>query len=534
MSYFTTHNGFFLVPLDRYDEELKKIDFLLYILEKSKAGMIIKNMNFKNETKGRNSHNPYNLFSLILFCFAFKKATLRDIEEMCKYDLRTMYLMDQETPSYKTISEFINKVVLPNTYELFAAVTSTIIDELGLDITDQYLDGTKFEANANKYKFVWKPTKFHEKLDAKIKGYLIKIDEKYASKELIKSHVLFEKINSFAKRNQVDIENIPTGKGKRKTKEQKLYTEGYNYLKKLLEYEEKEKICGEKRNSYYKTDHDATAMALKTDYYSGHGTNMHAAYNVQLMVSSGIVTFFGTFQDRTDYHTMIPLLNRYKKYYGNYPANLCADSGYGIYENYKFLKKKKIGNYVKMTSWNGESTGKRPQMYKLNENKDGFICLGGKEGEIIPYDSKSHQRKKEGKLYKFSGCNSCDYAYKCKEKMKKKDDDFKKVELIVGYEKLKEEARKNLLSRKGIEIRVNRSIQAEGAFGQVKQNMGYVRFRRRGLEKVNCEIMLVCLGRNVRKLFSLYEKNEIKSQYWTLSDETVIKESFPKLKPKKQ
>ncbi|MGM9947780.1 transposase [Floccifex sp.] len=196
MSYFTTHSGFFLVPLDRYDEELKKIDFLLYILEKSKAGTIIKNMNFKSETKGRNSYNPYNLFSLILFCFAFKKATLRDIEEMCKYDLRTMYLMDQETPSYKTISEFINKVVLPNTYELFAVVTSTIIHELGLDITDQYLDGTKFEANANKYKFVWKPIKFHEKLDAKIKDYLIKIDEKYASKELIKSHVLFEKINS--------------------------------------------------------------------------------------------------------------------------------------------------------------------------------------------------------------------------------------------------------------------------------------------------------------------------------------------------
>ena len=117
--------------------------------------------------------------------------------------------------------------------------------------------------------------------------------------------------------------------------------------------------------------------------------------------------------------------------------------------------------------------------------------------------------------------------------MKNKTDDYKTAELILDYERFKEEARKNLLSRKGIEIRVNRSIQAEGAFGQVKQNMGYVRLRRRGIEKVNCEIMLVCLGRNIRKLFSWYGKNaeNIKSKYWELSDD-VCEEKFPIIKPK--
>ena len=87
---------------------------------------------------------------------------------------------------------------------------------------------------------------------------------------------------------------------------------------KLIEYEEKESICGDNRNSYYKTDHDATAMALKTDYYSGHGTNMHAAYNVQILVSSGIITYYDIFQDRTDYYTLIPMLDGYYKYYGEY------------------------------------------------------------------------------------------------------------------------------------------------------------------------------------------------------------------------
>lgn len=319
MTYFTTHKTFFLVPLDDYDEEIRKIDFLLCILEKSKVGDIIKKSNYKNEKLGRNSYNPYNLFSAIIFCFAFKKGTLRDIEEMCRYDVRLMYLMEQNTPSYKTISEFINEVILPNTYEIFVTITETIITELGLDISDQYVDGTKLEANANKYKFVWKPTKYHANLDKKIREYLLTIDEEYTGNAQIKSHELYSRIENYALRNKVDTVNIPTGKGKRKTYEQKKYSKGFEYLKKLLEYEEKERICGMNRNSYYRTDTDATAMALKTDYYSGHGSNLHAAYNIQFIVSSGIVVFFGTFQDRTDYYTLIPLLEKYKIYYGYFP-----------------------------------------------------------------------------------------------------------------------------------------------------------------------------------------------------------------------
>lgn len=531
MTYFTTHKTFFLVPLDDYDEEIRKIDFLLCILEKSKVGDIIKKSNYKNEKLGRNSYNPYNLFSAIIFCFAFKKGTLRDIEEMCRYDVRLMYLMEQNTPSYKTISEFINEVILPNTYEIFVTITETIITELGLDISDQYVDGTKLEANANKYKFVWKPTKYHANLDKKIREYLLTIDEEYTGNAQIKSHELYSRIENYALRNKVDTVNIPTGKGKRKTYEQKKYSKGFEYLKKLLEYEEKERICGMNRNSYYRTDTDATAMALKTDYYSGHGSNLHAAYNIQFIVSSGIVVFFGTFQDRTDYYTLIPLLEKYKIYYGYFPKNLCADSGYGIFDNYNFLKNNNIGNYIKMLSWNGEAKGSHPQLYLLNENEDGFICIGGYEGVVVPFDSKHHQRQKNTKLYKFTGCNDCGFVYKCKEKMKDKTANFKKAELNLEFETMKDEARKNLLSRKGIEIRVNRSIQAEGAFGQIKQNMGYIRLRRRGLDKVNCEIMLVCLGRNIRKLFSWYGKNKIDSKYWKL-DEDIACETFSIINPK--
>ena len=92
--------------------------------------------------------------------------------------------------------------------------------------------------------------------------------------------------------NNIDFYDIPNGKGKRLTKEQKIIKYGYEYLNKLIDYEEKEKICGEDRNSYYKTDKDATAMVLKEDYYSKLSHDFHAAYNTQVIVSSGFITMF--------------------------------------------------------------------------------------------------------------------------------------------------------------------------------------------------------------------------------------------------
>ena len=298
-----------------------------------------------------------------------------------------------------------------------------------------------------------------------------------------------------------------------------------------MEYEEKEQICGENRNSYYKTDKDATAMVLKKDYYSKLSHDFHAGYNVQTFVSSGLITIYGVFQDRSDYHTFIPMNNLFYEYYGFFPENECADSGYGIYINYKYIKEHNIGNYVKFQQWQGEASGKKHQLFYIFT--DGVLCLNACIGEEISFDKYHHQRNKDGKLYKFTGCNECNYSYKCKKMLKNKEDDFRFIELIQDYELLKEQARANLLSPKGIEIRVNRSIQVEGTFGQIKQNMHYIRIRRRGIEKVSCEIMLMCLGRNIRKFFTLLDSDEIKSNYWKKTD-NLKREIFPFPKQKKK
>lgn len=528
MNYFNIEKPIFLVPSNTCYEEFEKIDKFLDILNKSRIGYLIE----KKETNiGRKGYNPFNLVATILYCFSNFKSSIRKIESLCIFDLRIIYLMKQEQPSYNVICECINKYILPYKCEIFTMITKTIITELKLDITNQYLDGTKIEANANKYKFVWKPTTFHKKLDTKIKTLLLEMGYEITDKDFIKSYKLNELIKEYVTKENININFIPSGKGKRLTKQQKNYKLSYQYLTKLLEYEEKERICGENRNSYFKTDKDATAMVLKEDYYSKLSHDFHAGYNVQVMVSSGLITMYGVFQDRSDYYTFDDMNDLYFKYYNEYPKNICADAGYGIYVNYKYMREHNIGNYVKFQSWEGESSGKRPQLFYTFT--DGVMCLNTCIGEEVPFDKYHHQRNKDGKLYKFIGCNSCNYSYKCKQNLKNKDYDFRYIELIQDYELLKEEARVNLLSPKGIEIRVNRSIQVEGTFGQLKQNMQYIRIRRRGMEKVSCEIMLMCLGRNIRKFFTLLDSKEIKSTYWK-KPQNLKQEKFPFPKQKQQ
>ena len=527
MNYFIINRSLFIVSSKQCSEEYDKIDKYIEILNKSEIGKIIE----KEQNKiGRKGYNPYNLTATIIYCFSKFRSSIREIERLCIFDLRVMYIMQQEQPSDSSIKDCINKYILPYQYEIFTMITKAIIDEFNLDISNQYLDGTKIEANANKYKFVWKPTTYHKKLDIKIRELLLLMEIEITDKKLIKSNKLKEIIESYVTKEKIDVNSIPSGKGKRLTKEQKNYKIAYKYLIKLLEYEEKERICGDNRNSYFKTDNDATAMVLKEDYYSKLSHDFHAGYNVQVMVSSGLITMYGVFQDRSDHYTFIPMNDLYFKYYKEYPPNECADSGYGIYINYKYMREHKIGNYVKFQAWTGEADGKRPQLFYTFT--DGVLCLNTCIGEEIPFDYYHHQRYAESKLYKFTGCNDCGFSYICKKNLKNKDFDYRLYELIPDYEVLKEEARDNLLNPKGIEIRINRSIQVEGTFGQLKQNMQYVRIRRRGMEKVSCEIMLMCLGRNVRKFFTLLDSDKIESNYWKKSS-ALKKEKFPFPKPKR-
>lgn len=503
-------------------EQSKKIDCFLALLDKSGVCDLLKDV-MKNDDinkGGRPTYNPYNMLAVIIYNFAFNKSTLRDIEDKCRNDLRCIYILQGENPSYKSIGNFINDYILPNREKIFSLITKAIFDECKLEMNNMYLDGSKFEANANKYKFVWKPTTFHNKLSDKIRKLLkeYNIETGLPSKGIIESKIIANKINELSdilKNYDLDL------------KENKIHNNNYKllvqYLEKSLEYEEKERICGPNRNSYYKTDNDATAMCLKEDYYSGLGSNMHAGYNTQIGVINGLITAYLVTQSRTDINDFTPLLDIHYKFYGSYPKKLCADSGYGSLTNYKYLDKHKIDNFVKYFSWQGNVSGKNPSQYYLNDDET-ITCLNSNIGHKIQLSW--HHKKANSTFYKVEGCNKCQFNLYCKRFMKDKNENYKIFEVTIELQKYIQQAEANLLSIAGIEMRVNRSSQVEGAFGVIKQDIQYERFRRRSLDKVSTEFMLVCLGYNIRKLFKHFDGNA-KFDYWKAPDD-IKPEMFKK------
>ena len=175
MDNFTIKRPFFQIPSAKCIKEYEKIDKFIDILKKSGIAQIIKFVNEKQKKcKGRIGYNPYNMMATVLYCFSRFRSSVREFEELCYTDLRVIYLMEQNEPSYVTFCDFINNYIKPYSLEIFSMITNAIIAEYNIDIENQYIDGTKIEANANKYKFVWKPKTYHEKLDMKIK-LLIKL-----------------------------------------------------------------------------------------------------------------------------------------------------------------------------------------------------------------------------------------------------------------------------------------------------------------------------------------------------------------------
>lgn len=506
---YNINNSFFVLVCDEEDNELKNIKKFLHLLNESSVGDIINNYIKNNPKGGRPQYNQHNMLATILYAFAFSSGSLRDIQEKCIYDTRFMYISNNIKPSYVSISNFINEVIVPNIDLIFSIITKAIFKECSLSMDDAFIDGTKFEADANKYKFVWKPTKYHEKLSDKIRELLKKynLNNAIPSKEIIPSKLISKKVTEFNELiKHLDIND----------KENKIIFKDYNllmeYLEKSLEYEEKEKICGENRNSFYKTDHDATAMCLKRDYYSGLGTNFHAAYNTQIMVSKGLITCCLVSQNRTDIHLFIDVLKLHHKYYNLFPKNVCADAGYGSLENYKFLFDNNIGNYVKYFNWEGNISGKNPAQYVINDDNT-ITCLDGKQGIRINNINR-HPKKANAVFYKIENCNGCQFNDYCKRFMKDKSQNEKIFEVVVELQHFIKQSEVNLLSVKGIELRVNRSSQVEGAYGVIKQDMMYSRLRRTSLEKVSTEIKLTCLGYNIRKLFKHYN-GKGKFDYWS-------------------
>lgn len=475
--------------------------------------------NIPKHYTGRLRYNPVSMLKTVLFGFMSNGyISLRELEDQCKVNLRFMYLMEHETPSYRTFGYFINEVIGDSVEEIFSDINQKIFETEHVDLQHLYIDGSKFEANANKYSWVWKKateksryrlfdkiTHLFEEINEELSftGMKLSINSEYAP-EYIK-----EAAEKYAGVCQLDESEFVSGRGHHKSVQQRHYEKLTEYAEKLLEYVEKIQICGEGRNSYSKTDHSATFMRIKTDYMGND--QLLPAYNVQVGVADEYIAVVDVNQYRTDMDCFIPLMEKFHNIYGFYPKYPIADAGYGSYNNYIFCEQNGMEKYMKFTMFKKETTDKKYhedpfRAVNFPIGADGIMRCPNRKAFRFKYRHlvKGNNYGRQEEIYECEDCSACPYAERCK-----KTEGNRTVRINQELTSMHQEVIDNLESIHGALLRMNRSIQAEGTFGIMKNDRWYKRIVRRGINSVRLEIFLVSIGQNLYKFHNKQLKKSI-------------------------
>lgn len=472
--------------------------------------------NIPKHYTGRFRYDPVSMLKTVLFGFMENGyISLRELEDQCRVNLRYMYLMEHETPSYRTFGYFINEVIGDSVEEIFNDINRKIFETEHVDLQHLYIDGSKFEANANKYSWVWKKAteKSRYRLFDRITVLFQEINEELSFTEMrlnvnteYAPEYVREAAEKYAEIWQLNKSEFHHGRGHHKSVQQRHYEKLVEYAERLEEYVEKIQICGEDRNSYSKTDHSATFMRIKTDYMGND--QLLPAYNVQIGVADEYIAVVDVNHYRSDMDCFVPLMNKFHGIYGFYPKYPVADAGYGSYNNYIFCEQNGMEKYMKFTMFKKETTDRKYhedpfRAVNFAIGGDGIMrCPNGKAFRLKyrrPVKGNNYGRQEE--IYECENCSGCPYAGKCKTAEGKRT-----VRVNQELTAMHHEVMENLESIHGALLRMNRSIQAEGTFGIMKNDRWYKRIVRRGIKSVRLEVFLVSIGQNLYKFHNKQKK----------------------------
>ena len=458
--------------------------------------------------KGRNpAVEPITMLKLIVYAYIKGIYSSRKIEDACKRNLDFIWLLKNlKPPTRNTICRFIKKVS-----PLMKKILSKFVDYLSsigeINFENIFIDGTKIEAYANKYSFVWRKSieKSKEKLQEKIKNhfllYGVSVNDDYLYCLLILQKYLKEMISNEAIK-------FVYGKGKRKSPVQREYEIITEYIEKLERYCTYEKILG-KRNSFSKTDTEATFMRMKEDHMLNG--QLKPAYNIQIGVASGYIVNFMASQERTDVNTLIPFLEDTSKYHKY--KNIIADAGYESLENYRYLKENDYKSYIKPNNY--EIRKKRN--YKTKVSNIDNMTYSPKDNKYICANNVTLSYKYTGKrknkssfeyivdIYEAEDCSNCEFKSLCKKTNRNKT-----IQVNKEFQLMRKISNENIKSEYGIKLRTNRSIQVEGVFALIKESRKFRRFSYRGLKNVETQFLLISLAHNMINYISKRDTGRLK------------------------
>ena len=462
----------------------------------------------------KNQATPRQMLKLVIYAAMNRIYSSRDIQKACNRDINFMYLLEgMPAPDHATIARFISLHFSACAKTLLAKM-SDLLYLLG-EISGKtiFIDGTKIESAANKYTFVWKKavTKNQDRLYAKLTSFVAECEDLYGIRTVYHDRISIHTLKRLKKQLcRIKVQEgilFVHGIGRKKTQLQKSMEQLDQYLEKLKEYTKKLYTIGD-RNSYSKTDPDATFMRMKEDAMLNG--QLKPAYNIQHGVDSEYITWIAISPQPTDTRNLIPFLKDMEVHLGFKYSEIVADAGYESEENYLFIEGNGQTAYIKPQNYEISKTRKYKKDISRRENmeyhadSDSYICRNGRE---LTVTNERRSKTTSGYVsiktyYRSPDCTGCPYKTECIKgnNCKTPMDERNKVLMVSKIMNQKRaEDLERITSEYGTLLRMNRSIQAEGSFADVKEDMNFRRYLYRGKANALAESILLAMGRNINK-----------------------------------
>lgn len=449
---------------------------------------------------GTSSYHPRMLLKVLIYSYLSNIYSSRKMECALKENIYFMWLSGMNRPDHNTINRFRSDRLKGVLKKIFSEVVLLLVNSGHVSLNDVYLDGTKIEANANRYSFVWgnsiktNKKKLHQQLE-ELWAYTQQVakseDDDFTPDD-------FDPVSAEKVKETIDkIDKALKGKPVDKKIRQKLNYAKKHWPKNLARYQQQEKILNG-RKSFSKTDSDATFMRMKEDHMKNG--QLKPGYNTQITTNNQFILTYGLYPNPTDTLTLIPQIELFKQWYHTYPETLTADAGYGSEENYMFCQRNKITPFVKYNYFDAEKKQKQrsPFAYDYlayNKTLDCFYCPTGQEIKAIGSKERitGSGYKQYYTRYQAENCSNC--RSKCH-----KQKGNRIIEVNHNLREIKKEIRQLLNSEKGIYHRKKRTADVEPVFAHIKHNRKFRRFNLRGKIKVEIELGLIAIAHNLKKI----------------------------------
>jgi len=475
-------------PVRLVDKIIDRID-ITSVLETYKGG-------------GTSSYHPRMMLKVIVYSYLTNVYSSRKIEQALQQNVHFMWLSGMTFPDHNTISRFRSEKLNGPVREIFEQIVKLLIDQGLVSLKEVFLDGTKIEANANRYSFVWGKNLVRNTQSIKRQlEELWNYAQKVASQEMEKNEPDFKEISPDKVEQVINsIDKALKNKEIDPKIKRKISNARKNWPGKMQRYDHFRKKMGS-RNSLSKTDTDATFMRLKEDHMNN--SQLKAAYNWQISTQNQFILGYTLHQNPGDTTTLSEHIKELKKTLGKNPDNIVADAGYGSEENYQLLEDNDINAYVKYNYFHTEQSKKwvdnpfRIENMHYNHDKDCYYCpMGQQMGFIKEGKSKTDNGYEQTiRTYRAQNCRGCPLRGSCH-----KSKGNRQIEVNPNLIRLRNKAREKLLSEQGLAYRSQRPVDVEGTFGNIKHNHGFRRFLLRGMDKVAIEAGLLAIAQNIRKM----------------------------------